>query len=132
MAVKWDVAILGGGFAGQLFARQLTRQVPGLRIGVFERSTERSFKVGEATVEIGANYLVRRQGLLRYLYDRHYPKNGLRYFFDNEAKSTPLQNMSEIGPVPLNVRSCTLVVNVGENAALLILTAPLELRSVPT
>ena len=62
-----------------------------------------SFKVGEATVEIGASYLVRRQGLLRYLYDRHYPKNGLRYFFDNETKSAPLQDMSEIGPDQLPV-----------------------------
>jgi flavin-dependent dehydrogenase len=95
----WDVAILGGGFAGQLLARQLTRQTPGLRIGIFEKSPTTSFKVGEATVEIGASYLVRRQGLLRYLYDRHYPKNGLRYFFDNETKSAPLQNMSEIGPI---------------------------------
>ncbi len=97
--MKWDVAILGGGFAGQMLARQLTRQTPGLKIAIFERSTETSYKVGEATVEIGANYLVRRQGLLRYLYDRHYPKNGLRYFFDNETKSAPLQSMSEIGPV---------------------------------
>lgn len=95
----WDVAILGGGFAGQLLARQLTRQTPGLRIGIFEKSPTTSFKVGEATVEIGASYLVRRQGLLRYLYDRHYPKNGLRYFFDNQTKSAPLQSMSEIGPV---------------------------------
>ncbi|HXC50680.1 MAG TPA: NAD(P)/FAD-dependent oxidoreductase [Candidatus Limnocylindrales bacterium] len=97
--MKWDVAILGGGFAGQLLARQLTRQTPGLRIAVFEKSTGTSFKVGEATVEIAANYLVRRQGLLRYLYDRHYPKNGLRYFFDNPQKSAPLQSMSEIGPI---------------------------------
>jgi flavin-dependent dehydrogenase len=95
----WDVAILGGGFAGQLLARQLRRQMPGLAIAVFEKNTETSFKVGEATVEIGASYLVRRQGLLRYLYDRHYPKNGLRYFFDNEQKSASLQSMSEIGPV---------------------------------
>lgn len=95
----WDVAILGGGFAGQLMARQLIRQLPGVRVAVFERTTETSFKVGEATVEIGANYLVRRQGLLRYLYDHHYPKNGLRYFFDNQAKSAPLQSMSEIGPI---------------------------------
>lgn len=97
--MKWDVAVLGGGFAGQLVARQLTRQIPGIRIAVFERSTETSYKVGEATVEIGASYLVRRQGLLRYLYDRHYPKNGLRYFFDNETRSAALQNMSEIGPI---------------------------------
>lgn len=97
--MTWDVAILGGGFAGQLLARQLTRQVPGLRIGVFEKSTATSFKVGESLVEIGANYLVRRQGLLRYLYDHHYPKNGLRYFFDTPDKSAPLQAMSEIGPI---------------------------------
>lgn len=97
--MKWDVAILGGGLAGQLLARQLTRQTPGLSIAIFEKSTETSFKVGEATVEIAASYLVRRQGLLRYLYDRHYPKNGLRYFFDNEQKTAPLQSMSEIGPI---------------------------------
>ena len=93
------MAILGGGFAGQLLARQLLRQTPGLRIAVFEKAAGTSWKVGEATVEIAANYLVRRQGLLRYLYDRHYPKNGLRYFFDNEQKSAPLQSMSEIGPI---------------------------------
>jgi flavin-dependent dehydrogenase len=99
VSTSWDVVVLGGGFAGQLFARQLTRQIPGIRVAIFEKSTETSFKVCEATVEIGANYLVRRQGLLRYLYDRHYPKNGLRYFFDNETRSTPLQKMSEIGPI---------------------------------
>jgi hypothetical protein len=31
-------------------ARQLRRQLPSLRIGVFEQETESSAKVGEATV----------------------------------------------------------------------------------
>ena len=47
-----DVAIVGGGLAGNLLARQLRRTAPELRIGLFERTTQRSYKVGEATVEI--------------------------------------------------------------------------------
>ena len=82
-AVDLNVAIIGGGLAGNLLARQLRRSAPELSVGVFEKSTERSFKVGEATVEIQASYLIRRQGLTQYLYESHLPKNGLRYFFDD-------------------------------------------------
>ena len=96
-----DVAILGGGLAGNQLARQLTRTLPGLRIGLYEKSRETSWKVGESVVEIGSHYLVKRLGLSRYLYDRHLPKNGLRYFFDDERRSLPLWEMSEIGPVNL-------------------------------
>ena len=96
-----DVAILGGGLAGNLLARQLTRTLPGLRIGLYEKSRETSWKVGESVVEIGSHYLVKRLGMSRYLYDRHLPKNGLRYFYDDEKRSLPLWEMSEIGPVNL-------------------------------
>lgn len=96
-----DVAILGGGLAGSLLARQLTRSVPGLRMAVFEKSTESSWKVGESVVEIGSHYLIKQQGLQRYMYDRHFAKNGLRYFFDNDTRSLPLWEMSEIGPISL-------------------------------
>ncbi|MBX3248755.1 MAG: FAD-dependent monooxygenase [Myxococcales bacterium] len=92
-----DVAILGGGLAGNLLARQLRREVPDASVAVFERSPERGYKVGESTVEIATNYLVRRQGLSTYIYKEHLPKNGLRYFFDNEAKDAKLWEMSEIG-----------------------------------
>ena len=101
MSTDFDVAILGGGLAGNLLARQLTRSTSGLRIGLFEKSSESSWKVGESVVEIGSHYLITRQGLSRYLYERHLPKNGLRYFFDNETRSLPLWEMSEIGPVNL-------------------------------
>ena len=101
MSTDFDVAILGGGLAGNLLARQLTRTTTGLRIGLFEKSTATSWKVGESVVEIGSHYLITRQGLSRYLYERHFPKNGLRYFFDNEARSLPLWEMSEIGPTNL-------------------------------
>ncbi len=100
-AAALDVAILGGGLAGNLLARQLKRRLPELRVGLFERETGTSYKVGEATVEIAASYLVRRQGLSSYLYEQQLPKNGLRYFFDDAEKSLPLPEMSEIGTVNL-------------------------------
>jgi flavin-dependent dehydrogenase len=92
-----DVVVLGGGLAGGLLARQLRMAKPDLDIAMFEQSTDRGFKVGESTVEIAANYLVRRQKLSRYLYMRQLPKNSLRFFFDTEAKDAPLDRMSEIG-----------------------------------
>lgn len=100
-ARRFDVAVLGGGMAGALLARQVKRACPALSIGVFEKSTERSYKVGESLVEIAANYLVRRQRLSGYLYENHLPKNGLRYFFDDESCATPLTEMSEVGPINL-------------------------------
>ena len=92
-----DVAILGGGLAGNLLARQLRRQVPQASVALFERDTERSYKVGESTVEIAANYLTRRLGLSTYLYKEHLPKNGLRFFFDTAARDAALPRMSELG-----------------------------------
>lgn len=96
-----DVAIVGGGLAGNLLARQLSRTVPELSIAVFEKNTQASFKVGESVVELGSNYLIRRLGLSRYLYQHHLPKNGLRYFFDGSGRDLPLERMSEIGPINL-------------------------------
>jgi flavin-dependent dehydrogenase len=96
-----DVAIVGGGMAGALLARQLKRTRPGLSVGLFEKATECSYKVGESLVEIAANYLIRRHQLSEYLYENHLPKNGLRYFFDDESHATDLAEMSEIGPINL-------------------------------
>lgn len=96
-----DVAILGGGLAGNLLARQLRRMLPGIGVGLFEQSDHTSYKVGEASVEIAANHLVRKQGLSTYLYENHLPKNGLRFFFDTPDRSCPLERMSEIGTVNL-------------------------------
>jgi flavin-dependent dehydrogenase len=99
--VNLDVAILGGGLAGSLLARQLHRTLPGLRVAVFEKSTATSFKVGESMVEIAGNYLVRRLALATYLYDHHLPKNGLRFFFDTLECDAELHRMSEIGTMAL-------------------------------
>ena len=94
---KVDVAILGGGLAGNLLARQLRLYSPNVSVALFEKSTERGYKVGESTVEVATHYLIRRQLLSTYVYKEHLPKNGLRFFFDTEGKDSPLTEMSEIG-----------------------------------
>ena len=96
-ALAYDVAILGGGLAGNLLARQLRRQVPSASVVLLERARERSFKVGESTVDVCGKYLTKRLGLSSYLYDAHLPKNGLRFFFDREDKQGELEALSEIG-----------------------------------
>ncbi len=96
-AQKLDVAIIGGGMVGSMLGRHLSRELTGKRIAVFERKTEYSHNLGESMVEIASHYFIERLGLSSYLYDRHYPKNGLRFFFDSECKDTPLQEMTEIG-----------------------------------
>ena len=74
----YDLVILGGGLAGGLLARQMRLQRPDLKILVLERATDTSYKVGEATVELFSNYLVRKLGMSSYLYENHLPKNGFR------------------------------------------------------
>lgn len=98
MSVKRvDVAIIGGGLAGGLLARQLRRTLPELSVTIVERAFERSLKVGESTVEIASHYMSRRLGLSTYLYENHLPKNGLRFFFDTPERETALTKMSELG-----------------------------------
>src|SRR5688500_2300693 len=92
-----DVAILGGGLAGNFMARQLLIEQPQLSIALFEKSGEHDWKVGESTVEIASNYMVRKLGLSTYLHENHLPKMGLRFFFDTPEKNAELCDMSEIG-----------------------------------
>jgi flavin-dependent dehydrogenase len=95
----FDVTILGHGLAGAFLARQLRLELgPDLRILVLESAHAiRDYKVGESTVEVAANYMIRRLGLQTYLYQHQLPKNGVRFFFDNATKSLPLTEMSEMG-----------------------------------
>lgn len=92
-----DVAILGGGLAANFVARHLTLALPQLRVSMFERETDRSWKVGESTVEIASDYMIRKLQLADYLYQYQLPKNGLRFFFDTPEKNTPFLDMSEVG-----------------------------------
>ena len=94
----YDVVILGSGIAGGFLTRQLTLARPGLSILTLEASEKMTdYKVGESTVEVAANYMIRKLELGTYLYQHQLPKNGLRFFFDNEKKDLPLTEMSEVG-----------------------------------
>jgi hypothetical protein len=56
---KLDVAVLGGGLAGNTLVRQLLRSVPGVRLAQFEKTGEQDYRVGESTVELARKYMVR-------------------------------------------------------------------------
>jgi flavin-dependent dehydrogenase len=102
-----DVVILGGGLAGLTLALQLKREFPALDVLVIERRRHplraAAHKVGESTVEIGADYFDNVLGLREHLDDAHIRKFGLRYFFSDRRED--LQNVTELGvrdflPVP--------------------------------
>lgn len=96
-AKQVDVAILGGGLAGNLVARQLQRTLPDLSIAMFEKDVERGFKVGESSVEIASHLFIKKLGLSTYMYDEQLAKNGLRFFFDTPDKNARFTEMSEVG-----------------------------------
>jgi flavin-dependent dehydrogenase len=82
---RYDVVILGGGLAGLSLAIQLKRARPGVRLLVAERSPhplpEAAVKVGEATVEVGADYFSNVIGMKEHLQTCQLPKLALRFFF---------------------------------------------------
>jgi flavin-dependent dehydrogenase len=82
-----EVVVLGGGLAGLTLALQLRARLPSLGITVIERNTfpvpVAAHKVGESTVEIGADYLASVVGLAQHLRDAHLKKFGFRFFFND-------------------------------------------------
>ena len=89
MQPRYDAIIAGGGLAGLTLARQLRLEAPALRVLVVEKQRhpvpEAAHKVGESTVEIGANYYYSILGLAQQLHEQQLPKFGLRYFFPHEG-----------------------------------------------
>lgn len=94
-----DVVIVGGGLAGLCLARQLRRELPALSVVVLDMLErplpEAAFKVGEATVEMGAHYLAETLGLSGHLREEHLLKMGLRYYFGDP--SGPFRLRPEMG-----------------------------------
>ncbi len=93
----WDVIVIGGALSGAATATLLKRRNPKLRILIIERSAEFKRRVGEATVEISSYFLNRVLGLTEHLHEKHLPKQGLRFWFQNEKTKT-LEDCSETGP----------------------------------
>jgi flavin-dependent dehydrogenase len=100
-ATTYDVLIAGGGLAGLCLARQLTREVPSLRVFLAEKRAhpvpEAAFKVGESSVEIGAHYFQRVLDLEPHLRARQLEKFGLRYFFPANGNHR-VEERFELGP----------------------------------
>lgn len=96
----YDVVICGGGLAGLTLAKQLRQYIPQLSVAVVDKISrplpEAGFKVGESSVEGGANYIGRTLGLHGYMKKTHFLKNGLRFFPGNSQ--APLEERAEIGP----------------------------------
>jgi flavin-dependent dehydrogenase len=82
---RHDVIVMGGGLAGLTLGLQLKQRMPGLDVLVLERRRHpvpaATHKVGESTVEIGANYLDTVLGLKDHLTTCQLKKFGFRFFF---------------------------------------------------
>src|SRR5687768_15771035 len=81
---RFDVVILGGAFSGASAAILLRRDRPDLSVLIVERQAAFDEKVGEATTEMSGMFLTRRLAQWRHLEREHLPKEGLRYWFQND------------------------------------------------
>src|SRR5829696_3180039 len=93
---SFDVVILGGAFSGASAAILLRRDRPDLSVLIVERQSQFDEKVGAATTEMSAMFLTRRLAQWQHLEREHLPKEGLRYWFQND-KVRGHANASESG-----------------------------------
>jgi flavin-dependent dehydrogenase len=80
----YDVVVLGGAFTGASAAILLKRDRPALSVLVVEKAVAFDAKVGEATTEMSGMFLTRRLAQWQHLEREHLPKEGLRYWWQNE------------------------------------------------
>ena len=96
---RHDVVITGGGLAGLTLALQLKERFADLDIVVLERRRhpvpEAAHKVGESSVEIGADYFSQVLGLKAHLEEKQLKKFGFR-FFSSEGRRD-IDAVTEIG-----------------------------------
>jgi flavin-dependent dehydrogenase len=94
---SYDVVIIGGAISGSATALMLKQKNPQISVCIVEKNSEFERKVGESTVEVSSYFLDRVLGLRQYLNEHHIVKQGLRFWFFNEA-SEDWKQCSEIGP----------------------------------
>ncbi len=80
----YDVAIIGGALSGAATAVLVLQKNPALRVVIVERAAAFERRVGESTIEISTFFLLRQLGLAEHLNERHYVKQGLRFYFAND------------------------------------------------
>lgn len=80
-----DVIICGGGLASMLLARQLRLYQPSRSVLILDKASEAAtstrFKLGESIPEGGSYHMRHSAALEDYLFTRHVPKFGFRFFF---------------------------------------------------
>ncbi len=110
MATKlFDVAVIGGGFAGLCAALHLLRERPATRCVVIDARPlpgDRDRRgVGESTSEIAAWYLAERLGLREHLEREQIVKFGLRFWLREPGCGTAIAERIEWGPMARPARA---------------------------
>jgi flavin-dependent dehydrogenase len=98
---RFDVAILGGGLAGQCLALQIKRARPTTPVLLLEKRSgparPAAFKVGESSDNFAAYYFAQIIGMRDHLASAQLRKGGLRFYFPG-GDNSELGRRPEFGP----------------------------------